>query len=89
MQAKKTSATTGQNLADLTADTLESLRNEESFNAFYDVVLIKAKQIESLSPVLPRKQRAPSRYEEGTGEPYYPATAREYYCFIFYEALLP
>lgn len=88
LQAKKLSATTGQNLADLTVKTLQSLRNEESFNAFYDVVLIKANEIESLSePVLPRKRRAPSRYEEGTGEPYYPATPREYYRSIFYEAL--
>ena len=49
MQAKKSSATTGQKLARLTVDTLQSLRIDESFNAFYDVILIKAKELESLS----------------------------------------
>ena len=37
LQAKKSSATTGQKLACLTVDTLQSLRNDESLNAFYDV----------------------------------------------------
>ena len=88
LQAKKLSATTGQKLARLTIDTLQSLRNNESFKAFYDVILIKAKELESLSePVLPRKRRAPSRYEVGIGEPHYPNTARDLYRCIFYEAL--
>ena len=67
---------------------MQSLRNDESFNAFYDVILVKAKELESLSePVLPRKRRAPSRYEVGIGEPRYPNTARDLYRSIFYEAL--
>ena len=88
LQAKKSSATTGQKLARLTVDTLQSLRNDESFNAFYDVILVKAKELKSLSkPVFQRKRRAPSRYEVGTGEPYYPNTAQDFYRCIFYEAL--
>ena len=64
------------------------IRNDESFNAFYDVILIKAKELESLSkPVLQRKRRAPLRYEVGTGEPHYPNTAQDFYRCIFYEAL--
>ena len=87
-QAKKSSATTGQKLARLTVDTLQSLRNDESVSAFYVVILIKAKELESLSePVLPRKRRVPSRYEVGTGEPHYPNTAQDFYRCIFYEAL--
>ena len=79
-----------QKLACLTVDTLQSLglRNDESFNAFYDVILVKTKELESLSdPVLPRKRRAPSRYEVGTGKPLYPNTALDFYRSIFYEAL--
>lgn len=88
LQAKRISATTGQKLASLTLSTLESIRNDESFNSFYDVILIKAKEHQSLSePKLPRKRRAPTRYELGSGEPQYPSTPRDYYRAIFFEAL--
>ena len=37
--------------------------------------------------MLPRKRRAPSRYEVGTSEPQYPSTARIYYRGLYFEAL--
>ena len=43
LQAKRISAATGQKLARLTLSTLENIRNDESFDSFYDVILIKAK----------------------------------------------
>lgn len=56
LQSKRLSATTGQNLARLTVNALESLRNDESFNSFYDVILVKVKEHPSVSePILPRK----------------------------------
>ena len=37
--------------------------------------------------MLPRKRRAPSRYEVGTSEPQHPSTARDYYRGLYFEAL--
>ncbi|KXJ06942.1 hypothetical protein AC249_AIPGENE28357 [Exaiptasia diaphana] len=36
---------------------------------------------------LPKKRRAPTRCEMGSGEPQYPSTPRDYYRAIFFEAL--
>ena len=68
---------------------MESITNDESFDSFYDVTLIKAEEHRSLSePNVPRNRRAPpARYEVGAGEPQYPSTARDYYRAIFFEAL--
>ena len=89
MQAKRIQLPQGRNLpARLTLSTLESIRNDESFDSFYDLILIKAKEHRSLSePKVPRKRRAPARYEVAAGEPQYPSTARDYYRAIFFEAL--
>lgn len=38
-------------------------------------------------PMLPRKTCAPSKIENGTGEPTYPATAQDYYRRIYFEAI--
>jgi len=56
LQSKRLSATTGQNLARLTVNALESIRNDESFISFYDIILVKVKEHPSVSePILPRK----------------------------------
>eukprot|EP00795_Rhopilema_esculentum_P006611 gene6611-12148_t len=44
LQENKLSAISRKRLALLTKRTLESIRNTESFNSFYDTVLLKAKQ---------------------------------------------
>ena len=88
MQAKRISVATEQKLARLTLSTLERIRNDESFDSFYNLILTKAKEHQSLSePKVPRKRRAPAGYEVGAGEPQYPSTARDYYGAIFFEAL--
>ena len=37
--------------------------------------------------MLPRKRRAPSRYEVGTSESQHPSTVRDYYRGLYFEAL--
>ena len=82
------SAAAGQNLAYFTLQTLETIRSETSFNSFYDTVLIKTKEHPVISePAVPRKRRAPSRYEVGTAEPTYPNTARDHYRKLYFEAV--
>ena len=88
LQAKQISAATGQKLAHATLSTLENIRNDESFDSFYNIVLIKAKEHKSLSELkVPRKLCAPACYKVGAGEPKYPSTAGDYYQGIFFEAL--
>ena len=90
LQAKRIQLPKGRiNLpARLTLSALENIRNDESFDSFYDLTLIKAKEHRSFSePKVPRKRRAPARYEVAAGEPQYPITARDYYRAIFFEAL--
>jgi len=88
LQSANLSAAAGQNLAYLTVQTLESIRSETSFNSFYETVLIKAKEHPVISePAVPRKRRAPSRYEVGTAGPTYPSTARDHYRKLYFEAV--
>ena len=88
LQSKHLSATTGQNLVRLTVNALESIRKDESFHSFYNVSLVKVKEHPSVfEPILPRKRRAPSRYEVGTSEPHYPNTAHDYYRGLYFEAV--
>ena len=88
LQSPSLSAAAGQRLASLTVETLQSIRNEESFDAFYDVVLIKVKEYPVIAePTVPRKRRAPARYEMGDAEPTYPDTARDHYRKIYFEAV--
>ena len=62
------SAVSGQRLAQLTKSALESIRNDDSFSAFYSVVLRKSKDHAISDPLLPRKRRAPARIEVGSDE---------------------
>ena len=55
---------------------------------FYETILLKSKNIPSiLEPTLPRKTRALTRFEIGTGIPSYPEKSRDYYKRIYFEAL--
>jgi len=55
---------------------------------FHETILLKGKNIPSISePTLPRKQRAPARIEIGTGVSSYPATPKDYYKRIYFEAI--
>ena len=82
------SAVEGQRIAWHTVETLESVRNEESCNSFYDLVLIKRKQHPSISePVLPRKRTIPARFQPGKAASSHPDTPRDHYRRIYYEAI--
>ena len=74
------SALSGKQVACLTKDVLQKMRNDTSFRSFYDVVLLKSKSYPSMSgPMLPRRTRTPRRIEIGTGESTYPVTAQDYH----------
>ena len=81
------SAVSGQRLAQLTKSVLESIRNNDSFSAFYSVVLRKSKNHTISDQLLPRKRRAPARIEVGKGQPTFPETPKDHYRHIYFEAI--
>ena len=88
LQQTKMSAVSGKRVAVLTKEVLKKIRDDMSFNSFYDAVLLKSKNYPSMTePMLPRRTRAPRRIEIGTGDPTYRATARDYYRRIYFEAI--
>ncbi|CAB4034968.1 zinc finger MYM-type 1-like [Paramuricea clavata] len=88
LQSTKMCAASGQRLANLTKEVLQKIRSDESFILYYEAILIKSKNIPSISePTLPRKRRAPARFEIGTGMPSYPTTSQDYYRQIYFECI--
>lgn len=88
LQSTKMSAVSGQHLAQLTKSVLESIRNDDSFSAFYSLVLHKSNEGGMIAePLLPRKRRAPARIEIGSGPPTFPETLEDHYRRIYFEAI--
>ncbi|KAL5514956.1 hypothetical protein EMCRGX_G000052 [Ephydatia muelleri] len=63
LQSRHMSAAEGQKVAAMTVKTLKSLRTDESFQAFWELVQKTANELEVECPSLPRKRRAPRRYD--------------------------
>lgn len=82
LQAKKMSAINANHVASLKLHPLrksvvQGMRNNESFNAFYETVLLNKHALPSKAqPTLPRRRRAPARLEVGTGEPSFPSSPK-------------
>ena len=96
LQKEKMSALQGKELADLTVETLENMRNESDFKLLYEKITMYAKKISAiLEPAVPRKRKRPHysilQYVEGgtqsSQEAYYPDNAYDYFKPIYYEAL--
>ena len=87
LQHKSLSAAEGQRLAKLTLHVLQSLRNEDHFKNFYARVLVDQVRFQVGAPALPRKRKAPQRYQIGTAEGDFHTAPEDYYRQIYYEAL--
>ena len=94
LQSKTLPAIAALRLALLTKDTLMSLRSDENFKMFFDVVSRKASlhpQIEQ--PTLPRKRNQPNysilTYVEGhlSAESHHPVTVENYYRNLYFKAI--
>ena len=79
------SAAEGQHAASLVVGTLETLRNDESFDLFWAKIGRLSDQFD-LEPQLPRKRRAPKRYETGLAEAEFHEDPKAYYRQHYYEA---
>ena len=80
-------ATEGQQVAELTCQTLERIRTTESFDLFWQNLMLLQTEKGVNAPTLPRKRKCPSQYEVGTSAGYYPGTAKEYYRQHYFECL--
>ena len=87
LQKQKMSAAEGQAVAELTVRTLKAMRTEASFALFFDLVGRFRELTGTDPPVLPRKRRAPQRYEVGSAEGSHSTTVEDHYRPQYYEAL--
>ena len=67
---------------DLCIKSLERIRTDVKFKAFYESVVMKASQLLCDPPVLPRQRRIPRRLDDGT-----PQHSTAYYRKEYFEAI--
>ena len=89
LQKISLSATDAKDLANLTVQALKKIRNDDCFKAFYETTLSKKQRFHADvgEPEVPRKRKAPARFEEGTGAPSFPKTPEDLYRRVYFEAL--
>lgn len=84
------SACEAQEVAKMTAKTLDSIRINESFNLFWRSVLEECKSRGMSEAQLPKKRSAPKRIEECIGgimQPEFSKTIEDCYRIIYFDAL--
>ena len=67
LQDPKLSPVQAQECANKTVETMISIRNDEKYDLFWDLVNKKASNLGANSPTIPRKKRAPARLNEYFG----------------------
>ena len=79
------SAVQGQRLAGLTKQTIQKVRTDDDFEDFFCLVKIKADslQTEFSEQSLPRRRKAPKRFEIGDGDPYFPSNVTRFIIIIY------
>ena len=87
LQHKDLSAAEGNRAAHLTCETLTALRKDTEFALFWKEVMKKQHELGVEEPTLPRRHKAPSRFEERTGEPHFPSNVEDDYRVQYFEAL--
>ena len=87
LQNPSLTASEGEQVAELTCKTLERIRNTESFDLFWENLMLLQTEKGVNEPVLPRKRKVPSRYEDGTSVGYHPGTPKEYFRQKYFECI--
>ena len=80
LQKKDLSACEAQEIAQITVKSLSSIRNDESFDLFWQRVIAESERNEVSQPQLPRRRNAPQRIDKcvgGTAQAAFPATVAE------------
>ena len=79
LQSNTISAAEAQKVAKLTVTTLNRIRSSEQFKLFWKLVVQRSSTFDVFEPALPRKRRAPSRYETSTGDFYFPSEVEDHF----------
>uniref|UniRef100_H3ANI8 DUF4371 domain-containing protein n=1 Tax=Latimeria chalumnae TaxID=7897 RepID=H3ANI8_LATCH len=83
LQSPEICASEGQNLARMTVVTLKSLSSKAEFKKFWIQVQEMTNNQDVDEPKLPRKRKAPSRFEDGTSPAAFPTSVEDHYCKIY------
>ena len=86
MQKADMSAAEGQAVTAMTISTLKSLRNDASFDLFWQKITGSAENLDVDKPALPRRRNAPRRLDDGSA-PAFHVTVEDHYRVIYFEAL--
>jgi len=86
LQGKKISAVVGHRVAMLMVDTLLRIRNDTSFDLFYESVLSKKSDLDVRDPELSQRKKIPSRFSSGT-TPHEFSSAKDVYRKYYFEAI--
>ena len=86
VQKEDMSAAEGQEVVSLTLTTLKSIRNDASFDLFWQRVCASAEEVDVDKPILPRRRKLPRRLDDGAA-PTVHATVEEHYRVIYFEAV--
>ncbi len=81
------SAAEGQHIAKMTIATLKSIRNDESYDLFWMTTTRKAELLNVDKPTLPRRRKAPKRYDDSLSTGDFHTTPKSFYKQQYYEAL--
>jgi hypothetical protein len=75
-------------VANLTYQTLERIRDDKSYDLFWEKALQLQRDLDVDDPVLPRmRKKNPRRHEIGSGEGDFHSSPRDYFKVHYYEAL--
>ncbi len=66
----------------MTVVTLESIRCDEHFCLFWDLLKKRAAELDIDDPKLPRRRKQPKRYDENSSTSSFPSTVEEYICLL-------
>jgi hypothetical protein len=83
MQKVDMSAAEGQDVMCLTLSTLKSLRNDSSFDHFWQRVCTSSEELDIEKPTLPRHRKVPRHLDDGA-VPTFPETLEEHYGTVLY-----
>ena len=87
LQKKKLSAAESQVAANVTIKVISALRTDEEFDIFWQNVVKKSETVDVSEPRMPRKRKAPNRYEAGIGEGSHPESPKDLYQITYYAAI--
>ena len=86
LQSPTLTASEGQKIAELTCKTLLRIRDEKSFDLFWESVLLIQESNDINEPELPRKRKAPARFQAGSCG-YHPSTPKDLYRPMYFECV--